>query len=142
MIGSLTTLMVKYFKRDIQTLESVFAFIDDFRTAHPMSDARTFAVKFSVEEVFTNMVKYNPTGTRDIAIDLRSSNGTLTVQLIDQQQIPFDPTLTPSVDLMQPLEQRNPGGLGIHLTKEMADGFTYEHTNNESKVTLTFRLEH
>lgn len=133
--------MEKFFKRDIQALEDVFAFVDDCTDPVSLKSNTSFAIKFAVEEIFTNMVKYNPRGTGDIAISLIHNPGSLVVRLVDDQATPFDPTQATPRDLLLPLEQRIPGGLGIQLVKEMVDRIEYDHLDNKSKITLTFRLD-
>ena len=54
---------------------------------------------------------------------------------------PFDVTRTPDVDVMLPAEQREPGGLGLHLVKAYTDTFRYEYADRRMKVTVTKKLE-
>jgi serine/threonine-protein kinase RsbW len=37
----------------------------------------------------------------------------------------FDPTSAPMPDLTRPLEEREPGGLGLYLTRQMVDDWQY-----------------
>ena len=53
---------------------------------------------------------------------------------------PFDPTKHDSVDIDQPIGERTPGGLGIHLVKKMMDEVIYEYADRSCKITLIKRL--
>jgi serine/threonine-protein kinase RsbW len=97
-------------------------------------------VCFIVEELFTNMVKYNPEATRDIALSMGQSNATLTVRLTDFDVAPFDVTRAPQVDVTKPLEERAIGGLGLHLVRQMADTIRYEYADGRSTITFTKTL--
>ena len=87
------------------------------------------------------MVKYNSLGPEDISIIADVDSDNLTLRLIDFEETPFDISKKTGPDLDSPIEQRKPGGLGIHLVKNMVDKIDYEHTDNKSTVTLIMRLE-
>jgi serine/threonine-protein kinase RsbW len=93
-----------------------------------------------VEELFTNMVKYNPGNTRDIAISLGHTPDRLTVQLMDFDVDPFDVTKAPLVDVDKPLQERQIGGLGLHLVRKMADTLSYDYSDRRSTITFTRAL--
>jgi serine/threonine-protein kinase RsbW len=97
-------------------------------------------VCFIVEELFTNMVKYNPDAIRDIALSFGQNNSTLTVRLTDFDVAPFDVTRAPPVDVTKPLEERAIGGLGLHLVRQMADTIRYEYADGRSTITFTKAL--
>jgi phosphoserine phosphatase len=50
------------FQRELGALDGVFSFIDDFVAQEKLGDADKRALGFAVEEIFTNMVKYNSAG--------------------------------------------------------------------------------
>jgi anti-sigma regulatory factor (Ser/Thr protein kinase) len=132
--------MEKSFKRDIKSLDGIFDFLDSCVSFHHLSESLSFTIKFAVEEIFTNMVKYNSQSPNDISIALDVGADSVTVELTDFQSAPFDLTKKEDVDLNLPIEQREPGGLGIHLVKNMVDKVEYDHSNNKSTITLTMRL--
>ena len=132
--------MEKVFKRDIQALDAVFDFLEQCISNNNLNQSLAFTLKFAVEEIFTNMVKYNPLGPDQISISLVVEGGNAIVELVDFEDVPFDITKTEPVNLDLPMEEKNPGGLGIHLVKAMVDKVDYQHINNKSKVTLTINL--
>jgi len=97
-------------------------------------------VSFIVEELFTNMVKYNPAARHDISVSLEHAPEQLTVRLIDTDVEPFDVTSAPLIDIEKPLEDRSIGGLGLHLVRNMADTLLYEYADRRSVVTFTKSL--
>lgn len=135
------TWMEKKFKRQIKSLERVFEFIASFFSAHRVGENASFAIKFAIEELFTNLVKYNPSGTSDIGITLAIEGKNIIVRIMDSESMAFDPTKAPDPDLHTPLEQRRPGGLGIFLVKRMIDKIEYHHTDKLSTITLVHSLE-
>jgi anti-sigma regulatory factor (Ser/Thr protein kinase) len=133
--------MHKKFKRDIKSLDSIFKFINDFIERHALDHSLTFVLELVVEELFTNMVKYNSNNPKDIAIELNKKKNDLIVVLTDFDAEPFDITKRPEIDVDQLLEERKVGGLGIHLVKQMMDKIDYQYKNRVSKITLTKHLE-
>jgi anti-sigma regulatory factor (Ser/Thr protein kinase) len=133
--------MQKSFRRDIRSLNEVFDFLESCVALQGLAESAAFKMKFAVEEVFTNFVKYNSQGPGEISIAISIDADNLVVQLIDYETVPFDITKKEDVNVNLPIEQRNPGGLGIHLVKAMLDNVEYDHTDSKSTITLTMKLE-
>ena len=129
------------FKRQIESLDEVFSFLHDFFSANGIDESIIFTVDLVVEELFTNLVKYDSKNTNDISICLRKNENKLIISLIDFDAKPFDLTKTEEVDVGKPLENRKIGGLGIHLVKKMVDELNYEYLNRQSRITFTKILE-
>jgi phosphoserine phosphatase len=134
------TTVQRYFKRSYDSLEPLFQFIEDFLRARSIDMTLREPVDFIVEELFTNMVKYNPGNEHDIALSLGHSLGMLTVRLTDFDVEPFDVTRAPRVDVDKPLHERQIGGLGLHLVRHMADTIRYEFADRRSTITFTKSL--
>jgi len=108
---------------------------------HQVDAETTQTMDLVVEELFTNMVKYNP-GVRDeISIRLQKSSNVLSICLIDPNSKPFDVTKKEDPQLDLPLKERKPGGLGIFMVKKLTDSLDYEHHNGTTTITVTKRLE-
>jgi serine/threonine-protein kinase RsbW len=133
--------MEREFKRTMASLESVFEFLHAFMSLHQVDAETTQTIDLVVEELFTNMVKYNP-GVRDeISIRLQKSSNVLSICLIDPNSKPFDVTKKEDPQLDLPLKERKPGGLGIFMVKKLTDSLDYEHHNGTTTITVTKRLE-
>jgi anti-sigma regulatory factor (Ser/Thr protein kinase) len=133
--------MEKSFRRQMESLSSVFAFLDDCLAAFDGGPESSYIVKFAVEEFFTNMVKYSPEGKEDIAVSVSSDGTRVSVCLMDRDVEPFDVTAGPDPSTNLPLEQRTPGGLGIYLVKQMVDSLQYSYVNRCSRITFSKLLE-
>ena len=133
--------MEKKFRRDISSLNDIFDFVHDFLILNHIDDAVRFSIDFMVEELFTNMVKYNPGNSNDILINITKIGSRLTLSLTDFDVDPFDLTKTAEVDVTRSLAERKVGGLGIHLVKKMVDDIDYEYVDRMSKITVTKNLE-
>jgi anti-sigma regulatory factor (Ser/Thr protein kinase) len=127
------------FPRDVGALDEIFGFIADFLAVHEISEENAFSLGLIVEELFTNFVKYNE-GREDIHIQLQELRGEVEVRLTDFNVRPFDVTQVAEPDIDQPISRRQPGGLGIHLVRKLADGISYEYADGNSVVTVIMRL--
>jgi sigma-B regulation protein RsbU (phosphoserine phosphatase) len=127
------------FPRKIDSLPHV---MDLVGKAVPDIDPKTrYAVELALEEIFTNMVKYNATGKGDIRVELALRDQDVVVTITDFDTPRFDPVSeAPQVDVNRPLEERREGGLGIHLVKQMMDRIEYSHQNRTGTITLRKRL--
>lgn len=133
--------MQKRFPRDLAALTSMTAFVAIFLQKNELRAELSFDVNLILEELFTNFVKYNPEGEHEIEISLERVGEDLKIRLVDIGVHEFDPTATEEVDVSKKPEERNPGGLGIHLVKKIADEIHYEHKDGASIITVTKRLE-
>src|SRR5438874_284264 len=133
--------MEKTFERRIIALEGIFEFIEECFASYHLDDSLHFLAKFVVEELFTNMVKYNQTTNDRITLRLDRSDHALIISLTDYNVEPFDPRGVPDVDTSKPARERIAGGLGIYLIKKMVDKVDYEYLDRRSKITVTKYLK-
>ena len=140
MPSSISNHIEKSFAKDFLSLKAIFEFVGRFSAANQLDDAQAFSLKFAIEEVFTNMVKYNP-GNTDVTISLLRDGNKLQVQLADEEEKPFDISEHHETNAQLPIEQRKPGGLGIFLLKKLMDRVEYTHDGTHGNITLTKFLD-
>ena len=91
-------------------------------------DADSFRpLQLAVEEVFANCVRHNPTGVGPIEVSVGTEGPRVRVAITDPDTDEFDPRTRSDVPTDLPLDQRNPGGLGIHLIRALVDDIEYEY---------------
>jgi phosphoserine phosphatase len=122
------------FARSYESLEQIFAF-----TAETMGEELRRTVDFVLEELFTNVVKYGRPSDAPVRIDIARIAGGVEVTLTDSDAEPFDVTRAPDADTNLPLEQRTPGGLGIHLVRKIVDSIEYRYSAETRTSRITFR---
>ena len=131
----------RHFAKSTSSLEAIFEYVFQFAESHHLSTDTTAQMQFGVEEVFTNMVRYNTESNDDISIRLSIVDGSFSITIADHNVHSYDPNSRPPVDISQPLHERTPGGLGIHLIREMMDEVRYEYEDRTARITLVKRLE-
>jgi serine/threonine-protein kinase RsbW len=131
----------KKFKRDVDELSGIVEFTERFLTDQNVGESVGWSINLAIEELFTNMVQHNTGAGQPIEIGMDVIDGRLTVQLVDEDVDPFDPSAVPEVEIDETIEDRRVGGLGLHLVKSIVDKITYEYENRKMKVTIVKNLE-
>jgi serine/threonine-protein kinase RsbW len=129
------------FARSFASIEAIFAFTSEFFARRGIDPRLLPTVDLVVDELFTNMVKYGAAadpGT-EVAIEMRQVDGGVEVALTDSGVEPFDVTQAPDAAIDLPIEQRNPGGLGLHLIRRLVDSWNYEYSKPARESRITFR---
>ena len=133
--------MERKFPKTVDALNEIFEFITDFTRTHRINEETVFQITLAIEETFVNMVKHNPGTGEDVAISLNLENNTLIIRLVDRNVDLFDVTKAGDVDTNRPIHERKPGGLGLHLIKNVMDDVHYEYTNRTCTIKLVKQLE-
>ena len=110
--------------------------------ANGVSSAAAFLANLAIEELVTNCIKYAYADKAEHMIDIELSiaNRQLTLRVTDDGQA-FDPVHAPVPDVSLPPEQRELGGLGLHLLRTMSDSMTYERLGDRNQLTLVKAID-
>jgi len=131
----------KSFAKSLGSLDGVFDFLQQFVDKEAIAERHAFAMNLVVEELFTNMVKYSGGTDKQVVIRLDKGDQRVTLELTDFDSEPFDPESVSAVDVEAPIEERRPGGLGLHLVKTLVDDLRYEMDDRTLTVSVTKSLE-
>ena len=147
---------------DVQTVPQLAEFVDQVCEEAGFDMVTTMQMNLAIEEAVVNVMNYaypGATGNVDIEAVIQSgpapdsvpgtvigsvpggfpARGILTLTISDGG-VPFDPTAKAEVDTTLSAEERNIGGLGIHLIRKIMDAISYERTNDRNILTLVKHL--
>ena len=131
--------MSRSFSRSYDSIQPIFEFTAEVFTRLDLDRKLLPTIDFTVEELFTNMVKYSAASSADVHIQLSRIPDGVEVTMIDSDVEPFDVTRSPEPDVRLPIEQRRPGGLGLHLVRRLVDSVEYEYRKETRQSRITFR---
>lgn len=103
-----------------------------------VADEVRFNMTLVLEEAVTNVIKHAFEGLASphvIRVSLDITPQAVAATVTDNGR-PFDPTKAADPDVSLPLEDRVPGGLGIHLMRNMTDGFSYRRDDGNNILRL------
>ena len=129
--------MQKKFVRSYDSLKEIFDFTEAFFESKSIAEPARYPVHFAMEELFTNMVKYNPGNQNDILLDVAADDKNVTVTITDYDVDAFDVTEKRAVDTDSTLQDRPVSGLGLHLIRHMVDTLDYHYGERQSRITFT-----
>ena len=112
-------------------------FVEEVCEEAGINMATMMQLNLAIEEAVVNVMDYAyPAGTEgDVLVDAKVDNGQLHI-IITDKGTPFDPTAKADVDTTLSAEERNIGGLGIHLIRTIMDDVIYEEFKGTGNMEL------
>ena len=91
-----------------------------------------------LEEIYINVASYaykDDKGDVTIRVETDPEDDTVTITFIDQG-VPYDPVSKEDPDISLPTEERQVGGLGIFMVRNLTDDMQYEYRDGKNILTL------
>ena len=122
---------------DIQQIPQLASFVDAVAEEAGIDFSEAMSLNLALEEAVVNVMQYAyPAET----------HGTVTIEAVfNKEQLrfilsdagtPFDPTAKEDVDVSLEVGDREIGGLGIHLIRQIMDDISYEYKDGKNVLTL------
>ena len=129
------------FSAKVEEVSKIISFVVEQTELVKLHPKRVMQLQLAVEEVVINICSYayqNPPGEILVRVGIEQSR--FVVALIDEG-IPFDPLTLDEPDVNAVLEERQVGGLGIHLIRRIMDEFHYHREGKQNITTLVVSLQ-
>lgn len=94
-------------------------------------------LEMALEEAVVNIMSYSHATEIELRItndEIQNTNSELKITLTDDG-VPFDPTRTEN-DMSMSIEEREVGGCGISMLRQMVDELHYQRTNEKNQLTI------
>lgn len=125
------------------SLANISKFVTRAARAAGLDERAVYAVQTAVDEACSNIIEhaYGGEGRGPIECTCRIDDDGLTVTLRDYGR-PFDPTGVPRPDIHASLEDRQEGGLGLYMMRQLMDEVRFGPPCDSSNVlTMVKRKE-
>lgn len=136
-----TTVILKNEIAEIQRLKEVLV---EYGKTHHINDQNLHDIKLSVEEAVSNIIFYgyeemkNPK-EHHIEVRFELQNTTFELEIRDDAK-PFNPLTVPEFDLDIPIEERETGGMGLHLMRTLMDELHYKRGQDKNVLLMRKHL--
>ncbi len=130
-------------KNDLAEIAKAQDLLKEFCSRRNVSRSVVNAMNLALEEVLTNIVNYGyedeDKDEHTITVLITLAAAELIVEVRDDAK-PFNPLKHPAPDVSLPLEEREIGGLGIHLVRRLMDDLEYWRRKKQNVLAMKKKL--
>lgn len=127
---------------DVSEMAALEPFVEQISEEYGLDMAFSFQLHLSLDEAVSNVVNYAYGEQKDMPITIEAQDTTvgdrrqLVLRLIDNG-MEFNPLdEAPEVDVTLSAEERQVGGLGIFLIRQVMDEVNYERLDGQNLLTM------
>ena len=123
---------------ETERLDEVLCFLAERLATTDCAPKARMQIDLAVEEIFVNIASYAyrpETGTAAVRVEVSGNPVTVTITFVDHG-IPYDPLARQDPDVTLSVEERDIGGLGIFLTKQIMDDVSYEYRHGQNILRI------
>jgi anti-sigma regulatory factor (Ser/Thr protein kinase) len=122
---------------DLSELERLNLLVEEFGGENNFKTEEEYAIYLCLEEMVTNVISYAWSDGEEHAISIRLSVDEEAIKVeIDDDGAEFNPVEFGKPDTTAPAEERQVGGLGIHLVKQTMDDMFYQRVDERNVLIL------
>ena len=127
-------------RNEIADLAILREALRQFGIEHAVARRTLMQLQVTLDEIVSNIIKYAwpEGGTHEVAVRMSTREDDIEIEVIDDGQ-PFDPRTVPAPEQSRPGRRRKPGGVGIHMVKQLVDDIEYFRSGSCNHIVLTKR---
>jgi serine/threonine-protein kinase RsbW len=128
-------------KNEISEIAKLSLFVEELSEELDLSPDLTFNLNLVLEEAVVNVINYAypKNESQEISLSAQKIDDNLYFVLTDSGK-EFDPTQVPDADISLSAEDRQIGGLGIFLIRQIMNKVEYQRIDGKNVLTLEKRL--
>ena len=125
-------------KNNLSEIERLSKAVAEFGKKNNLSSEVIYDVRLALEEVVSNIINYGfeDNYEHQISIEMNLQGETLTMKIKDDGK-PFNPLEVKSTNLEKPFDEREIGGMGIHIVRKLTDKILYKREKGNNVLQLT-----
>ena len=127
---------------NISEITRLYEFIEELGNDFSLSPDIVFNLNLVLEEAVVNIINYAypKEEHQNIYLSARMHEGSIILVLTDTGK-EFDPTAAPEADVTLSADDRQIGGLGIFLIRQIMNEVKYERIEGKNVLTLEKKLK-
>jgi anti-sigma regulatory factor (Ser/Thr protein kinase) len=124
-------------KNNISEIEKLIEMVNEFGQGHMLSGNVIHDATLALEEVVSNIIlyAYADEDEHEIEVGMGINQDQLIFKVKDDGKA-FNPLKNPDPDVCKPFEEREIGGLGIYIVKNLMDELEYLRDNEKNILTM------
>lgn len=128
-------------KNDISEISKLATFIGELSEELDFTPELNFNLNLVLEEAISNVIlyAYGKEEQKEISLVAYLSDNNLVFVLTDSG-MEFDPTKVPDADVTLSAEEREIGGLGIYLIRQIMNTVEYQRIDGKNVLTMKKEL--
>ncbi len=131
-------------------IERFYQWISSYFSRTSLPNPVTYAIEMALEELILNSMSHGKRNSQEsddnpgeieiyIQFDPEEASREVTITVSDDCE-PFNPLAAEQADTETALEQRQIGGLGIHLTRKQMDTIEYRRESNKNIMIMKKKI--
>ena len=129
-------------KNDINEISRVCNVIKDFCDTNRIPSDKYHDIVLILDEMLTNVISYAYKDGKEhtFTLDIAKNGDCVCVEVVDGG-VPFNPLLQKDPDIESELCDRKIGGLGIFLSKQLADDMKYQRLDDKNHLQIKISVQ-
>lgn len=123
---------------DAESVKTVAEFLDTTLEAWEIPMKVVSKLQIVADEIYSNIVRYSQAKNAKVTA---VQNGTVLSLRFEDDGKPYDPTTAAEPDITASAEEREIGGLGIFVVRNMMDSMDYRYKDGHNVLTLLLATE-
>jgi serine phosphatase RsbU (regulator of sigma subunit)/anti-sigma regulatory factor (Ser/Thr protein kinase) len=116
--------------------------LGEFAAGHQLTPSVLHDLNLALEEAVTNIISHGYSDNREheILVRIRIEPGEVIAELKDDARA-FNPLTAPDADVTKSVDERQLGGLGIHLMRKLMDEIEYQRLEDRNLLIMKRNIE-
>jgi serine/threonine-protein kinase RsbW len=129
-------------RNTLSEIERLANAVMQFGRKNSFSDKDIFDINLALEEVVNNIISYGYTDKNEHQINIHMElEGTELELRVEDDGVPFNPLEFPEPDINKPLEERQPGGLGLFFVRNLTYKLEYRRDKDKNIFIMRKKIQ-
>jgi len=129
-------------RNNLSEIERLASAVMQFGRDNSFSDKDIFDINLALEEVVNNIISYAYKDKNEHQINIHLElEGAELVLKVEDDGIPFNPLEVPEPDINKPLEERQPGGLGLFFVRNLTYKLKYRRDKDKNIFIMRKKIQ-